>query len=71
MVDFYCAAARLAIEIDGAAHDMGDQPQRDIDRDTKISQRGIDIIRIPASDVLKSVNEVAEGLASFCRERIT
>jgi very-short-patch-repair endonuclease len=29
ILDFYCPGARLAIEVDGAAHDMGDKPERD------------------------------------------
>jgi very-short-patch-repair endonuclease len=29
VLDFYCAKARLAIELDGASHDLGDHPQRD------------------------------------------
>ena len=32
-LDFYCAEKRLGIEIDGIAHDMGDNPERDIVRD--------------------------------------
>src|SRR6202050_1672909 len=30
VLDFYCAKARLAVEIDGVTHDMGDRPQRDL-----------------------------------------
>jgi very-short-patch-repair endonuclease len=29
VLDFYCAGARLAVEIDGLSHDLGDRPQRD------------------------------------------
>ena len=29
VVDFYCASARLAIEVDGFAHEVGNQPARD------------------------------------------
>ena len=29
VVDFYCAGRRLVIEIDGIAHDMGNNPERD------------------------------------------
>ena len=29
VLDFYCAEAKVGIEIDGIAHDMGDRPQRD------------------------------------------
>jgi very-short-patch-repair endonuclease len=30
---FYCAKAKLAVEIDGASHDMGDRPHHDLRRD--------------------------------------
>jgi len=29
VLDFYCPAVKLAIEVDGAAHGFGDRPQRD------------------------------------------
>ena len=29
VLDVYCPAARLCIEIDGWGHNMGDQPQKD------------------------------------------
>ena len=33
IADFYCPTARLILEVDGAAHDMGDRPRRDVERD--------------------------------------
>ena len=33
VLDFYCATARLAIEVDGEAHDHGNRPERDATRD--------------------------------------
>lgn len=33
VIDFYCASAKLGIEIDGIAHDMGERPERDMRRD--------------------------------------
>jgi very-short-patch-repair endonuclease len=32
ILDFYCVSARLAVEIDGAAHTLGDGPRRDESR---------------------------------------
>ncbi|MDB5670096.1 MAG: hypothetical protein JWO25_1055, partial [Alphaproteobacteria bacterium] len=32
VLDFYCHEAGLAIEVDGEAHDRGDRPQRDAER---------------------------------------
>jgi very-short-patch-repair endonuclease len=33
VLDFYCAKARLAVEIDGMSHDLGDRLERDVRRD--------------------------------------
>ena len=58
--DFACLSARLLIEIDGIAHDMGDRPERDERRDTELAAAGWHVIRIPATDVLKDVHAAAE-----------
>jgi very-short-patch-repair endonuclease len=33
VVDFYCPAARLIVEVDGESHGMGNRPARDARRD--------------------------------------
>ena len=38
VIDFYCAASRLAIEVDGAFHDRGDAPERDVARDAWLAR---------------------------------
>ena len=52
VLDFYLPAARLAIEVDGCAHDMGENPARDARRDAWLAARGVRVLRIPAADVL-------------------
>ena len=69
-VDFYCAAAKLAIEVDGTAHDMGDRPERDIERDAFLRSKGIETLRILASEVLADPVDIAEGIAALCHEKI-
>jgi very-short-patch-repair endonuclease len=69
IVDFYCAAAKLAVEIDGIVHEMGDQPEIDARRDALLRQHGIDTLRIPASEALASPVDIAEAIAAVCRER--
>ena len=66
-LDFYCARAKLCIEIDGIAHDMGDRPKRDEVRNAVLAAMGIETLRIPASDVLKSPEDVAEALVRYCQ----
>jgi very-short-patch-repair endonuclease len=67
VLDFYCPPAKLAIEVDGVSHDMGDRPERDIARDLFVQERGISVLRISAGDVLKDVDEAAESIVAACR----
>jgi very-short-patch-repair endonuclease len=52
ILDFFCATARLAIEIDGAIHGTADQARHDQNRDRWLHQQGIKVLRIPAADIL-------------------
>jgi len=67
VLNFYCAEAKVGIEIDGIAHDTGDRPQRDEIRDGWLAGEGIEVIRVPASHVLSSAEEVACNLVRYCR----
>jgi very-short-patch-repair endonuclease len=40
VLDFFCRAAAVALEIDGIAHDMGDNPARDEQRDAWLAGTG-------------------------------
>jgi very-short-patch-repair endonuclease len=71
VLDFYCASATLGIEVDGIVHDMGDQPQQDLQRDAVLREQGIDVVRIAARDVLHSPGQVAESIVVLCRSRGT
>ena len=53
VLDFYCAKARLAVEIDGMSHDLGDQPQHDLSRDAWLKGRGLAVMRIAAREVMR------------------
>jgi very-short-patch-repair endonuclease len=62
VLDFYCAKARLAIELDGASHDMGDRPQRDLRRTAWLEARGITVVRIAASNLIGRLDEAADAI---------
>ncbi|MEZ5695610.1 MAG: DUF559 domain-containing protein [Sphingomonadaceae bacterium] len=66
VIDFYCAQVKCGFEIDGIAHDMGDRPDRDGRRDAFLSEQGIRIVRIAASEVLADVQGVAESMVRHC-----
>jgi very-short-patch-repair endonuclease len=52
ILDFYCSAAQLAVEVDGAGHDIAERVQRDERREAWLAERGIRVLRITARDVL-------------------
>ncbi|MEZ5787635.1 MAG: endonuclease domain-containing protein [Xanthobacteraceae bacterium] len=62
VIDFYCAKARLAIEVDGLAHDLANRPARDLLRDSQLTARGITVLRIPAADLIKRLDETADAI---------
>ncbi len=70
VLDFTCLERRIAIEIDGLAHDMGDRPERDLRRDVYLRSRGFVVLRIPAAFVLKDLNAAIEGIVALCREAL-
>ncbi len=65
-LDFYCASARLAIEVDGMAHDMGSNPQRDMARDARIAEQGVRTLRIPANLVRDDMDAVVRMILAEC-----
>ena len=69
-MDFYCLDARLVIEVDGIAHDMGDRPERDEARDRWLRLNKLDTVRIPASDVLNDVAAVADSIVTLALARL-
>ena len=71
VLDFYCAALKLAVEVDGAAHDLGDRPRRDEARTAWLKEHGMQVLRIPAVDVLADPDAVAEALLKLCSEPST
>ena len=59
VLDLYCPAARLCVEVAGWARNMGDQPARDARRDAWLLAQGVVTLRVPAVDVLADADEAA------------
>lgn len=69
VLDFYCARARLTIELEGAGHGHGDQPEHDERRDTWLAANGIATLRIPADALLHNCNGVLRHILETARSR--
>jgi len=53
ILDFFCAAARLALEVDGTLHASEVQARHDETRDAWLMTNGITVLRIAAGDILR------------------
>ena len=62
VADFFCHEARLILEIDGEAHDRGDRPLQDAERDRWFAERRFEVMRIPARAVLNDLDAVVTGI---------
>jgi very-short-patch-repair endonuclease len=66
VLDFYYPAGRIAVEVDGMAHDMGGNPAGDILRDSWLQEQGIEVIRIAAADILRDLDFVVRAIVERC-----
>ena len=70
VLDVYCADERLAVEVDGMSHDLGDRPQRDISRDGWLKARGLTVMRIAASEAMRNADDTADAVVRMATEMI-
>lgn len=65
VVDFYCPQLRLAIEIDGSNHFVGNRPEYDRRRDEFMANLDMTIVRIPSLEVCNDPDQVIEWLGEL------
>ena len=62
ILDFYCSAARLAVEVDGATHWNDDAMERDTARDRWLACQGVTVMRLPAAEIYRDVVGAADAV---------
>jgi very-short-patch-repair endonuclease len=70
ILDFYCDSAKLAIEVDGDFHGIGDQPARDARREGWLAEHGVETLRIPAVEIRDNLDGVFSDILRAARERL-
>jgi very-short-patch-repair endonuclease len=68
VLDFYCSAARLAVEVDGGWHDTEQAIRRDARRDAWLTAKGIRTVRVSAEAVRVNLESVLDYIAEVARE---
>ena len=69
IVDFYCAAAALVIELDGSQHYEADGTEADRVRDGYLHEQGLKVVRYSNRDVNQRFEGVCLDILKHIRER--
>ena len=64
VIDFYCPALKLAVEIDGDSHFIGDAVEDDKQRQAFIESFGIRFLRFTNRDIYDNLEGVLEAITS-------
>jgi len=70
IVDFYCAKARLVIELDGSGHYEPEAEKQDRERTGILESYGLQILRIPNNAVDQNFEGVCEYIDLTVKSRM-
>ena len=70
IIDFYCAEAKLCIEIDGRSHFETEQEEYDKARTEFLEERGYKVIRFTNDEVRYNIHKVVDEIVSVVEKRI-
>ena len=70
ILDFYCAAAKLAVELDGSQHYEDNQQVYDEKRRIFFENMGIHILRFANTDVMQNLSGVCQMIDRIVNERM-
>jgi very-short-patch-repair endonuclease len=62
ILDFYCHAARLVVEVDGSHHSGRDQAEYDKERTAWLQGEGLKVIRFTNREVLSEIEGVLQRI---------
>ena len=68
ILDFYCPAAGLAVELDGSAHDGEAQSAHDLERTQALACLGLEVLRFDNEQVLNDLDSVLRSLRVVLKE---
>jgi len=70
ILDFYCAKAKIAIELDGSQHYNPKEQEYDSKRTAYLNSLGICVLRFSNSEVLQNLSGVCQRIDTNINERI-
>ena len=71
IADFYCAEAKLVIELDGSQHYEPDNAQKDDERTEFLKEYGLKVIRIPNNEIGRNFRGVCEYIDAAVKQSLS
>ena len=71
IADFYCAQAKLVVELDGSQHYETEAQQKDAERTAFLRGYGLTVLRIPNNEVNKNFRSVCEYIDAAVRQSLS
>ena len=71
IADFYCAEAKLVIELDGSGHYTEEGTQYDEERTAFLEEYGLTVIRIPNTEIHKNFRGVCEYIDRLVEQSLS
>ena len=69
VLDFYCSAAKLAVELDGGGHNYRMGQSRDQRRSEVLARQGITVLRFWNQQVRQELDSVLQAICFALQER--
>ncbi|MFF8801188.1 MULTISPECIES: endonuclease domain-containing protein [unclassified Methylobacterium] len=69
IADFFCASAKLIVEIDGPVHETEDRRRRDEARDVWLGAQGFAVLRFSTDLVLSNLGVVMDAIGAAIEDR--
>ena len=71
IADFYCAEAKLIVELDGSGHCTREGKQYDEERTAFLEEYGLTVIRIPNIKIRKNFGGVCEYIDHLVKQSLS
>ena len=71
IADFYCAAAKLVIELDGSTHYSEEGENADNERTAFLEEYGLTVVRIANPEIHKNFQGVCEYIDSLVKQSLS
>jgi very-short-patch-repair endonuclease len=68
VADFYCASARLVVEVDGDSHYAGGAMEQDAARTKALARLSLRVVRFTNDDVLRNFESVCMAILSALQD---